>query len=195
MVSGRHGNGKEKLTMSGFEEKEYKVFDLFEKQWALVTAGNMERFNSCTVAWGSLGTIFSRPGHSGPTATVYLHPSRYTKEIMMGSEFFTVSFLPEQYRKAYGVMGSRSGRDHGKAAEAGLTPVAMGETVTYEEAELVFLCRKIYQHQFTKSDLAKEVCDYYIAHPEVYPPDENGVWQPHWVFMGDILEVRDSRQG
>jgi hypothetical protein len=28
--------------MSNFEEKEYTVFDLFQKQWALVSAGNME---------------------------------------------------------------------------------------------------------------------------------------------------------
>lgn len=33
-----------------FEEKEYKAFELFQKQWALVTAGSMEKFNSCTVS-------------------------------------------------------------------------------------------------------------------------------------------------
>ena len=27
--------------MSSFEEKDYKIFELFEKQWAVVTAGNM----------------------------------------------------------------------------------------------------------------------------------------------------------
>ena len=51
--------------MNNFEEKDYKVFDMFAKQWALVTAGNMEDYNTCTVSWGSLGTIWTRPGKSG----------------------------------------------------------------------------------------------------------------------------------
>ena len=52
-----------------FEEKEYKVFELFQKQWALVTAGNMEKFNSCTVSWGSMGTLWTRPGKTGSVIT------------------------------------------------------------------------------------------------------------------------------
>ena len=30
--------------MNNFEEKDYKVFDMFANQWALVTAGNKENF-------------------------------------------------------------------------------------------------------------------------------------------------------
>ena len=37
--------------MSDFENNGYKVFDLFRKQWAVVAAGNMEKFNACTVSW------------------------------------------------------------------------------------------------------------------------------------------------
>jgi len=40
-----------------YKEKDYRVFAMFEKDWALVTAGMIERFNSCTVGWGSLGNI------------------------------------------------------------------------------------------------------------------------------------------
>ena len=40
-----------------FEEKEYKVFDMFNNQWALATAGDIGHYNTCTIAWGSLGTI------------------------------------------------------------------------------------------------------------------------------------------
>ena len=28
--------------MENFKEKEYKVFEMFDKQWAVVTAGSME---------------------------------------------------------------------------------------------------------------------------------------------------------
>lgn len=179
--------------VSSFEENEYKIFDLFKNQWALVTAGNMDKFNSCTVSWGSMGTIWTRPGKSGSVITVYLYPTRYTRELMMESETFTVSFFPKECKKALAVMGSRSGRDGDKVAAAGLTPVSIGDAVTYEEAELTFLCRKIYQHQLSKEDIAPDVQEYYEENPKVYPVDDDGQWQPHYVFMGEILEVEDKR--
>ena len=62
--------------------------------------------------------------------------------------------------------------------------------MTYEEAEKTFLCRKIYQHQLAKEDIAPDVQEYYAANAKVYPVDENGEWQPHWVFVGEIIEVQ-----
>lgn len=48
--------------MEGFKAKEYKIFELFDKQWAIVTAGSMAHYNSCTVSWGSLGNIWGPCG-------------------------------------------------------------------------------------------------------------------------------------
>lgn len=174
--------------MSDYKEKEYKIFDLFEKQWAVVTAGTMERFNSCTVSWGSMGTLWTRPGKNGAVITVYLYPTRYTREFLASNDTFTVSFFPQECRKALGILGSRSGRDGDKIALSGLTPVSLGDSVGYQEASMTFLCRKIYQHQFAKEDIAPDVQEYYKANPKVYPVDENGEWQPHWVFVGEIIE-------
>ena len=178
--------------MSDFEKREYKVFELFSKQWALVTAGNMEQFNSCTVSWGSMGTLWARPGNDSHVVTVYLHLGRYTQQFFRENDTFTVSFFPESCRKALGYMGSHSGRDGDKAKAAGLTPVSFGASVTYKEATMTFLCRKIYQHPFSKEDIASEVQDYYKENPKVYPVDENGEWQPHWVFVGEIIDEMDS---
>jgi flavin reductase (DIM6/NTAB) family NADH-FMN oxidoreductase RutF len=178
--------------MSNFEEKEYTVFDLFQKQWALVSAGNMEHFNSCTIGWGSFGTLWTR-GKSGAVVTVYLHPTRYTCDFLMENETFTVSFFPANYKKALGIMGSHSGRDVNKVEMANLTPVAIGKSVTYEEANLTFLCRKIYQHPFDKDGLASDIQEYYQANPRSFPRDKQGEWQPHWMFIGEIIEVDDKR--
>ena len=175
--------------MNTWEEKEYSIFEMFRKQWALVTAGSADHFNSCTVGWGSMGTIWGRPDSGGSIVTVYLHPARYTRELMLKSEYFTVSFFPEKYRGALGIMGSISGRYRDKVSEAGLTPVVFSSSITYEEADLTFLCRKLYQHQLTKEDLVPDIQDYYRINPKAYPVDENGDWQPHWVFMGDIIDV------
>ena len=122
--------------MEGFKAKEYKIFELFDKQWAIVTAGSMAHYNSCTVSWGSLGNIWGHTGHSCPIVTVYVHPARYTSEFLRDSDIFTVSFYPESCRKALSYIGTHSGRDGDKIAAAGLTPVTMGQGVTFREANL-----------------------------------------------------------
>ena len=71
---------------------------------------------------------------------------------------------------------------------AGLTPIEIGQGVTYKEAKLTFLCQKLYQHQFSKEDITTEVQEYYASMPKVYP-DFNGGWQPHIVFVCEIIEV------
>lgn len=176
--------------MNSFKEKAYKVFEMFDKQWALVTAGSIDNYNSCTLSWGSLGNIWGRDGESCPIVTVYVHPARYTSEFLTDSDYFTVSFYPEEYRKAVAYMGSHSGRDEDKAKATGLTPVVMGEGVTYQEANLTFLCKKLYQHQFSKEDLAPEIQAYYASKPEAFP-DANGAWQPHLVFVGEIIDCKE----
>lgn len=57
---------------------------------------------------------------------------------------------------------------------------------------MTFLCKKLYQHQFSRDDLAPEIQAYYAAAPQVYP-DFQGGWQPHIVFVGEIMDVRDDR--
>ena len=54
-------------------------------------------------------------------------------------------FFPEQYKKALGYLGTKSGRDEDKVAAAGLTLVH-GDGYTYfAEASLVLVCRTLYQ--------------------------------------------------
>ena len=56
--------------MQDYKREEYKVFELFDKKWALVTAGNIQHYNCCTVSWGSLGNIWGTAGNSRSTVTV-----------------------------------------------------------------------------------------------------------------------------
>lgn len=59
--------------------KELKIdpFTKFDKQFALVTAGTKEKFNSMTISWGMLGTVWNEKA-----ATIYIRPSRYTMEFL-----------------------------------------------------------------------------------------------------------------
>lgn len=168
--------------MKPFEEKDYRVFDMFNNQWALVTAGTTGHYNTCTIAWGSLGTIWGGPGRGRPIATVYINPDRYTWNFLKESDVFTISFFPERYREALGYLGSHSGRDGDKVAVAGLTPTELSGGVSFEQAELTFICRKLYQGAFEREGLASEI--------------DQGIyknWQPHWMFVGEITGVDDRR--
>ena len=107
--------------MQDYKREEYKVFELFDKKWALVTAGNIQHYNCCTVSWGSLGNIWGTAGNSRSTVTVYVHPARYTSEVLKESDIFTVSFYPETSRKALGYLGSHSGRNENKIETVGFT--------------------------------------------------------------------------
>ena len=46
--------------------------------------------------------------------------------------------------------------------------------------------------EFSKEDIAPEVREYYASMPKVYP-DFKGGWQPHIVFIGEIIAVIDER--
>lgn len=166
------------------------VFELFSKHWALVSTGTIEKHNACTVSWGSFGILWERPGKSGKTITVYLHPSRYTCEMLKERDTFTVSFFEKEYQKALGYMGSHTGRNEDKAKAAGLTPVELPEGgLGFKEAKVSFVCRKIYQHMFTKEDLAPDIQEYYKGRLQAFPLNEKGEWEPHIVFVGEIKTV------
>ena len=74
------------------------IFAQFDKKWALLCAGTKEKHNTMTISWGGMGTLWSKP-----VVTVYVKPCRYTYGFMNDNEYFTVSFYPEECRKAMAV--------------------------------------------------------------------------------------------
>ena len=151
------------------------ILSLFDKKWALVTAGGMDAFNTMTISWGGMGTLWSTP-----VATVYVKPVRYTHEFMDKNEFFTLSFFDEKYRRALGLLGSRSGRDCDKVALSGLTPFALTENaVGFREAETTILCRKIYRQDLDINNIPDFAVNTYYRTEE-----------PHTMYVGEIIEIR-----
>ncbi len=149
------------------------AYEAFGKQWALVAAGSLEHHNAMTISWGGLGCLWGKS-----VATVYVRPNRYTYRFLEENEYFTVSFYPEEYRNALNVMGSKSGKDCDKDAEAGLTAIAVGESVTYQEAKLTLLCRKLFAQDMDAENFTPEVIrKFYGSEPA------------HKLYIGEIVEV------
>lgn len=131
--------------MSGFKEISAKEiaenpFKLIGDDWALVTGGSKEEFNTMTISWGGVGIMWGKP-----CAFTFIRPQRYTFGFMENNDYYTMSFFDEKYKDALKFCGSKSGRDFDKVKETGLTPAFTDDGAVYfEEAKLVLVCKKMY---------------------------------------------------
>ncbi|MDE5853971.1 MAG: flavin reductase [Ruminococcus sp.] len=121
-------------------------FTKIGKEWMLLTGGNIENFNTMTASWGQIGVLWNKN-----VLTCYIRPNRYTYEFVENGEFFTASFLGEEYRKALSFCGSHSGRDCNKMTETGLIPVELDGCIGFEQADMVIVCRKLYSYDMQES--------------------------------------------
>ena len=122
------------------------VFHLFDKTWALITAGDEAEVNTMTASWGGMGVLWNKP-----VAFCFIRPQRHTFALTERHERFSLSFLTEEYRPALRLCGTKSGRDLNKFKAAGLSPAFEGDTPYVAEARLVLLCRKLYADDLDKS--------------------------------------------
>lgn len=125
--------------------KEVNIKDLDENfiklvsdEWMLVAAGNEDNYNMMTASWGYFGEMWGKD-----TAVTVIRPQRYTKEFIDNEEYFSLSFYGDN-KDIHKICGKKSGRDTDKAKESGLTPVFNNNTVYFEQARLVVICKKIY---------------------------------------------------
>lgn len=155
-------------------------FKLIGKDWGLVTAGSENNLNTMTISWGGVGVLWNKP-----VAYTFIRPQRYTFEFLEKSEYFTVSFYAEEYRKALSFCGSKSGRDFNKPLETGLTPAFTEQGVPYfEQARLVLVCKKLYAQDFNRECVVDG--DTVLKN---YGTDD---W--HRMFIGEIVEVLKKKQ-
>lgn len=149
------------------------------EEWMLVTAGtSKDNYNTMTASWGQLGSLW---GHGGgtPVATIYVRPQRYTKKFVDENEYFSLCFFDEEYKKDLGYLGSVSGKDEDKVSKTKLTIKENDKAVYFNEANLVLICRKLYNQEI------KEECfvDKFVV-DDSYPKRDF-----HTMYIGAIEEV------
>jgi flavin reductase (DIM6/NTAB) family NADH-FMN oxidoreductase RutF len=159
------------------DELKVRIHSLWDAQWFLLTAGDYAArdFNTMTVSWGSLGTMWNRP-----FAQVVVRPGRHTYGFIERHPTFTLSAFPEKCHDALMLLGTKSGRDGDKIAEAGLTPQAATTIAApgFDEAELVIECRKIYSDDFDPARFVDPTID------QNYPDKDY-----HRIYYGEIVAV------
>ena len=152
---------------------EIRPFDLFHKDWALLTAGPIDDHNSMTISWGELGTLWNKN-----VATVYVKPCRYTYNFMEGNDYFVISFFDEEYRDALSIMGSKSGRDINKDELSGLTPVNYERVTIYKQAKISLICKKIYFNDLLLENIPPDAVKLHYQSEA-----------PHRMYIGEVIKI------
>lgn len=131
------------------EQIQDNPFKLMGKDWALVTSGTKDSFNTMTVSWGGVGVMWGKP-----VAFTFIRPQRHTFGFIENNNYFTMSFFYEEYRDALNFCGTKSGRDYDKPKETGLTPAFTEDGIPYfEQARLVLVCKKMYSQFLTEENV------------------------------------------
>jgi flavin reductase (DIM6/NTAB) family NADH-FMN oxidoreductase RutF len=173
----KHAPEKE-YSMNMFREitpEQYVVspFACIGSDWMLITARKGELVNTMTASWGGLGVMWGKN-----VASIVVRPSRYTKEFIDAADTFSLSFLPDNYRKQLNYLGAVSGRDEPKIERSGLAVIDVDGTPCFAEANQVLICRKIFAQVYDPGcflDPAIDAC---------YPKKDY-----HTFYYGEVIKI------
>ena len=159
------------------EEIKRDPFTLIDKDWMLITAEKEGKVNTMTASWGGVGIIWNKK-----VAYIFIRPQRYTKEFVDASERFSLSVLPDSYRKELTYLGRVSGRDEDKIAKTGLKVAYENNVPYFEESKYVLICRKLYAQDLKGECFIDKSLD-----PKNYPTQDY-----HTMYVAEIEEVLEA---
>lgn len=149
-------------------------FTTIGKEMLLLSAGTPDSFNTMTASWGTMGVLWNKN-----VLCAVIRPQRYTYEFFEREPYFTATVLQDGMADAYRICGTKSGRDCDKVAQAGLTPYFEGNAVTFREAKLALVCRKIYVQDLDPAGFIDPAID-----SRNYPTKDY-----HRLYCGEIIDV------
>ena len=146
---------------------------MISNDWALLTAGKSDNFNTMTVSWGGIGELWNKD-----VCFVFVRPQRYTYEFMEKNNHFSLSFFGGEHKKELGVCGSKSGRDIDKTAETGFLPIDLGEAVGFEQAKVNVVLKKLAYQDMKPDGFIDETIINNYANNDF-----------HRIYVGEIVKV------
>lgn len=156
------------------ERLELNPFSKIGKEWMLIASGNEEKANAMTASWGGMGVLWGKN-----VAYIVVRESRYTKEFLDRESAFSVTFFDPEYKKALQHLGTVSGRDEDKITAAGLHLQFQDGVPIFEEAGLVFVCRKLSATPILKEQFIDPGIDAQWYSDQDY----------HTMYVGEIVDV------
>lgn len=162
--------------LSNIREVKENLVKMIADDWALVSAGDKEKWNTMTISWGGVGELWGKD-----VVFAFIRPQRYTKEFMDKSDYFTVSFFDDEFRDALKICGTKSGRDCDKINMAGLSAEYDGESVFPAEAKLVIKCRKIAVQKMDNSGFIDEAIE-----------SNYKAGDYHFIYIGEIEKILEK---
>lgn len=125
------------------------IFKLFDRKSALLTVGDLDEFTTMPVKWGTIGMVWDKP-----VVTVFVGPSQYIYREMDWTDYFTLSFYPEEYKEILASIGPENGSDEKALRALGLSTMEACESVSFYDADVTFLCRKTFQQRLGQASAA-----------------------------------------
>jgi len=173
------------------EELTQNPFTSIGGEHMLVSAGNSRGFNAATTSWGALGRLWDKP-----VVTVYLRSQGATIKYMDAVERFAVSVFDPKHRDALLAGGINPGRRprYLWAPFAALMTFVLSifgykerlrpmyitdviDAVTFTQASMVLICKKLYRAPLDEGGLTTEGEEYC----------SNGI--AHTLYVGELLKV------
>ena len=161
----------QKISPYTFNEK---LFQIIDKEWFLITAGQPSSMNTMTASWGGFGILWNKP-----VCFIFVRPTRFTYNFLEENERFTMSFFSKEYKKTLSFLGTISGKNLDKIGESGLTLVSIDNlSFAFEESRLIFDCKKIYYNDLLPQNfLDSEIGLNYKANDY------------HRMYIGEIVNI------
>lgn len=152
-------------------------FGLMLKDGCLLTAGSIDHFNTMTINWGMIGNLWNKE-----VITCYVRPSRFTKQFLDDSEYFTLSFFFPSQREKLSYLGSVSGKDTDKIKDVGYTPIEVEYGVSFQEAYMTVVCKKIYVSCLDINQIKPDIKNIFYANDDY-----------HYQYVGEIVKIIQNK--
>lgn len=149
---------------------------MINDDWALLSAGAPENFNTMTVSWGGIGELWGKD-----VCFVFVRPQRYTFEYMEKNDYFSLSFFGGEYKKELGICGSKSGRQIDKMAETGFIPINLQNATGFKQAKVNIVLKKLAYQDMKPDGFIDETIMNNYANNDF-----------HRVYIGEIVKVVEN---
>ncbi|MCI8892077.1 MAG: flavin reductase family protein [Eubacterium sp.] len=153
---------------------EFDPFTKIGNDWMLITAKHNDKINAMTASWGGVGVLWGKN-----TTFIFVRDSRYTKELIDESDYFSLTFFDNSYKSAMKYFGMVSGRKEDKIKTANMNVNYYEEIPFIDEGNFVICCRKMSATPIlTEQFLDHEIEEKWYADGDL-----------HTMYVGEILQI------